>query len=422
MRICLVSTGQPSTNPRLVKEADALAAAGHAVHAIGAYWVDWATAADARVMAARRWSLELIDWRQDHAPLLFHWSRVRHFAARRAVGSGLARVIPAEAVLCRVGPELRRAAVAHPADLYIAHNLGALPAACAAAQAHGALAGFDAEDFHSGQLQPGPLATFMRNTERRLIPRCDSVTAASPGIAEAYRDLCGIPLPTCVLNVFPLSDRPATLRRSDAGQPLRLYWFSQTIGPERGLEDVIDAIGLLREHAIELHLRGRWQSGFETTLRERARECGVAQTRIVSYAPEQPDEMVRAAALFDVGLALEPPVSENNDILLSNKIFTYLLAGIAVVATRTRGQERLLADLGSAAVGCRPGDGASLAAALRPWVDDRSALDAAKQASWALGGSRYNWDAEQAVFLGTIGRVIADQDHRRAVPARRLSA
>ena len=29
IRICLVTTGQPSTNPRLVKEADALAAEGY---------------------------------------------------------------------------------------------------------------------------------------------------------------------------------------------------------------------------------------------------------------------------------------------------------------------------------------------------------------------------------------------------------
>ena len=406
MRICLVSTGQPSTNPRLVKEADALTRAGHAVHVIGAHWVDWATAADARMMASRHWTLSLVDWRQSEAPWLFHLSRVRHFAARRAVGTAFERMFGADTVLCRVGPELRREALATPADLYIAHNLGALPAAYAAAEAHGARLGFDAEDFHSGQLQPGPLASFVRQTEQRFIPRCDSVTAAAPLIAEAYRDLCGVPLPTCVLNVFPLVDRPATFREAQTTDPLRLYWFSQTIGPDRGLEDVVGAMGLLGTPHIELHLRGRWQPGYEARLRAHAQACGVTPAQIVSYAPDVPDEMVRGAARFDVGLALEPPVSVNNDILLSNKIFTYLLAGIAVVATRTRGQGGLLPALGAAAVGCDPGNSASLAEALRPWVDDRALLEAARRASWTLGGTRYNWEHEQHVFLGVVAGVL----------------
>ena len=46
---------------------------------------------------------------------------------------------------------LHAAACAVPADLYIAHYVAALPAAGAAAQRHGALLGFDAEDFHSGE-------------------------------------------------------------------------------------------------------------------------------------------------------------------------------------------------------------------------------------------------------------------------------
>ena len=63
-RICLVTTSQPSANPRLVKEADALVAAGHDVHVVGAHWVDWATEADAALIAARGWSFSFVDWRK----------------------------------------------------------------------------------------------------------------------------------------------------------------------------------------------------------------------------------------------------------------------------------------------------------------------------------------------------------------------
>ena len=54
-RVCLVTTGQPACNPRLVKEADALAEAGFDVHVVAAYSADWATDADRDLVKSRRW-------------------------------------------------------------------------------------------------------------------------------------------------------------------------------------------------------------------------------------------------------------------------------------------------------------------------------------------------------------------------------
>ncbi len=41
-RITILTTGQPSTNPRLVKEADTLAKMGYMVFVYYCYWSDWA--------------------------------------------------------------------------------------------------------------------------------------------------------------------------------------------------------------------------------------------------------------------------------------------------------------------------------------------------------------------------------------------
>ncbi len=48
-------------------------------------------------------------------------------------------------------PELKKSACDIKADLYIAHNLGALTAAAMAAQKNNARYSFDAEDFHRAQ-------------------------------------------------------------------------------------------------------------------------------------------------------------------------------------------------------------------------------------------------------------------------------
>jgi hypothetical protein len=351
--------------------------------------------------------MTLIDWRKRNSRVLFYRSRGRHWAARKATSVSPLASRLAVSALSRVGPEIRDAAMSVPSDLYIAHNIGALPATFAAAAARSGKVGFDAEDFHSGQRNDDtPLAAFTRTIERRLLAQSAYVTAAAPGIAEAYRDLCGIPLPTCILNVFPLRDRPLQFRPASTLDPVRLYWFSQTIGPDRGLEDAVRAMGLLSEHHVELHLRGCWQPGYEARLRRVAAESGVPMDRIISHAPGMPDDMVRLAAGYDVGLALEPGASTNNDIALSNKIFTYLLAGNALLATRTVGQSRLMPDLLAAAAWCEAGQPDSLARALLPWLDQRAALLAARETAWHLGETRFNWDLEKSKFLEVVAGAL----------------
>jgi glycosyltransferase involved in cell wall biosynthesis len=419
MKVCLVTTTQPSTNPRLVKEADALVEAGAAVHVIAAHRADWAAEADRPLLAGRHWTSEIVDWRREIDPSLFWRSRLRHFAARKLAAIPLLESLVSEAAVSRIGRDLAPAASKMNADLFIAHNLGALPIAMGAGRRCGVPVGFDAEDFHSGQLSPSrdrALYRATRRLEKTLIPCCAYVTAASPGIAEAYRDLCHIPLPTCVLNVFPLRDRPSAFRAGTVGEPVRLHWFSQTIGPDRGLEDAIRAMGMLTSYRLELHVRGQWWRNYEAEIRRLADQVGVAQAQIVAHLPAPSDDLVRRASVYDVGLALEPPASVNNDILLSNKIFTYLLAGNCVVATRTRGQSALIPELQAAAAWYEPGRPEGLASALRPWLDDRGALAAARETAWRLGETRFNWDREKTKFLDAIARTlrVRASSHRAA--------
>jgi siroheme synthase len=57
LRVCWVTTGHPSTNPRLVKEADALIDAGYAVHVVACKFAGWANCADRR-FEARPWTVD----------------------------------------------------------------------------------------------------------------------------------------------------------------------------------------------------------------------------------------------------------------------------------------------------------------------------------------------------------------------------
>ncbi|MDX1532082.1 MAG: hypothetical protein R3362_11200, partial [Rhodothermales bacterium] len=265
-RVCLVTTGHPSTNPRLVKEADALSAAGYAVRVVACKFLDWADAADAAFAGRPWWPVTWVRFGARAPRGQRAWLRVR----KRLAGALVERVGPkpalAERALHYVVPELVDAAAAVPADLYVAHNLAALPAAARAAARHGALLGFDAEDFHRGERPESEAATpearLTRWAEARYIPLCDYVTAASDGIAEAYAEALAIPRPTTLLNVFPLAARvaavPAAERAAEKAPGTRtLYWFSQTIGPGRGLETALAALPHLPDD-VHLALRGAW--------------------------------------------------------------------------------------------------------------------------------------------------------------------
>lgn len=410
MRVCLTTHGQPSTTPRLVKEADALTEAGHEVHVICGRWIAWADETDKNLLSSRDWSCTYVGGHRNYDALRYAWTRLRTGGSRRIASLFRSNRILARWTLTRVLPELERAAKNLPADLYIAHFVGALPAAIAAARKHRAYVGFDAEDFNPGlrkfNSSPSVLDQASDHVEGQFIRRCDFVTTAAPSIAENYGRRYDIPNPVTIFNVFPLSQRPPEFRHSKERDPLTLYWFSQTIGADRGLEDIVRAMGSRQRYAIELHLRGRWQEGYRDKLYHLATSVGVRPDQIVAHEPGSPEDMVVLASQYDVGLALEQPVSHNRDICLTNKIFTYLLGGTAVIATATKGQQPIMQAIEGAGFCYEPGDVQTLARHLEMWAENRKSLQEARRQAWDWGTRRYNWDIEKAKFLDLIGQVM----------------
>jgi len=400
--VCIVSPGNFGSNPRLVKEADALHESGYDVTAIACdYSPAWRPFDDA-IVARSSWKALRVP-RPRREKIL---NRTAPPFARAIAKAGFAVPLSIAVGACG-GPSaaLRRAACGRRADLYIAHYVAAIPAAAAAARRHGAMLAFDAEDFHSGEGGDGPEARFrmkmIETVEAAYLPSCAYVTAASPMIGEAYAARYGV-APAPVLNVFPLAMAPAMPEQGNkALDGLRVYWFSQTIGLDRGLQEFI--AGMARAKArVALDIRGsdRWGNG--DRLMTLARQLGVADhIRILPTA--SPDDMVRLAAHYDLGLSLETDATLNRRICLTNKIFTYLLAGVPVMMSDTPAQAALAPDLGAAAalVSLRDADG--IARDLDRLALSNETLAAAKATAWRLGRDRYNWDIEKQALLDRVG-------------------
>lgn len=408
-RVCLVSPGHLASNPRLVKEADALYEAGFAVRVIAGDSTPSVRSLDDTIRRRAPWPV--VNVYLGRCPAYFA-RRCRQLLAKKAFAHGMRGVPMAEWSLSPATQSLARAAAAEPADLYIAHCLDALPAAAWAAQRHRSKFGFDAEDDHIGELVDTPEnqleIAIRRRIETEFLPHCQHLTASSPGIARVYGERYGVSM-TTILNVFPLSQAPRSPCATRNDRALSVYWFSQTIGPGRGLELFIKAMGKMRGH-VTLCVRGSDFLGYSARLKALAAEVGVANA--IYFLPSAaPDEMSQLAAEHDVGLSSELNMPPNRAISLTNKIFSYLLAGIPVLLSNTSAQRELAAKLGQAARLMDLADPDAVAATLEPWVSNSQVLTSAKSTAWHLAQTRFNWDIEKIPFLKSVRTALEDMGY-----------
>ena len=131
LRICIVTPGALGSNPRVVKEAQALHEGGNDVTVIATRTLALVDRRDEAVLAAAPWRAQRLDfsarggaWRlrravQEVRALAFSMTKWADFAGRASSAF--------------TGP-LTGAAKRVPADLYIAHYPAALPAAAIAAR------------------------------------------------------------------------------------------------------------------------------------------------------------------------------------------------------------------------------------------------------------------------------------------------
>lgn len=411
-RICLITPSHLASNPRITKEADALSEAGYDVVVIAADSTTWAREHD-RVFAARSWSaIPPIRFGPD-APFprrLLH--AARQHAAKVLFAVGLRGEQVQAAAWHPIALELVQAAVRTPADLYVAHYPAALPAAAIAARRNSAKYAYDAEDFHLGDRPEGPAydaeRLLLRAVEGGYIPGAAYVTAAAPGIAAAYAEAYGLELPTVILNVFPLVNAVKESNDRGAARPgPSIYWFSQVIGHDRGLQDLI--IGAAKSKSRpHIYLRGSLSASFEGELRGLAASTDMID-RIHLLAPASPDEMERLASLYDLGYAGEIGDTPNRKLAWSNKQFTYLLAGIPMVMSDTPGN-RMFKEEASEAVSLFPiGDVAKLAEEIDDLLLAPEHLARRRAAAFHLGKTRFNWDVEKHRLLNKVAATLARQ-------------
>lgn len=397
--IAILSAASLAWNPRVLKEAQALARAGFRVTVLGASEGAAGLARDERLAAAHGFTFKSVApaptgtciarlWRQ--------WCRLRYRLGRELnhrvgyTGPGCAGLY---------APELERQALLEAADYMILH----LETAVLIGErllARGCRLGLDMEDWYSQDLLPEvqrnrPVG-MLQAAERKLMDVAAHVTCPSQVMSRELAQHYGCRrTPAVIHNSFPWGDRTGIDgRRLDRGTSERpsIFWFSQTIGPGRGLEDLLAALPRI-EARVEVHLRGECAPGFAAWL---ARSIPDTHRDCVAVHPLVPlQELPSRIAEHDIGFAGEMLYCRSRDLTITNKILQYLLAGLAVVASDTAGQ-REVAALAAGAVFLYPsGKPTALADHINWLLSDEDRLKTARWAAVRAAASNYCWERDE---------------------------
>ncbi|GEO07625.1 glycosyltransferase family 4 protein [Segetibacter aerophilus] len=398
MKIVLITTGQPSVNPRVVKEADALTSAGHDVIVLFSFWIQWANEADVKLLSHVKWAYKLIGGSPNKNKAIYFFTRARFLICKELNKKFGNKHWFAERAQARCFNELLQAAQSLKATWYIGHNLGALAVAVIAAEFQDASAGFDFEDYHREENTDMLQYEHQRIVylEEKYIPRLNYVSTASSLITAKVKQhfpFFSKPLIT-LLNCFSLAQQPSFNQKADNDNTLNLFWFSQTVGTNRGLELVLNALKALNDESIFLTLVGRCTTETKESFQ---RMAGGAKRNIHFAGIVEPVKIINIAATMDIGLALEPSIPINRDICLTNKIFTYLLAGNAVILSDTSMQKLFNEkyNIGQ----CIEGNQAlSLAEKIKTYKN-KKILNAQRQHNYQLAHQLFNWEHESKKLL-----------------------
>jgi glycosyltransferase involved in cell wall biosynthesis len=394
MRICFVTCGVAASEPRLIKQAEALRHAWpHSEISV----------CDARVEGFQATEDEIFEWLGLSLHSRIYPTRRTNLAALAAYKVRVAAARAHWLLLKRLSPEvfglravsLLEMLLGQPSpDVYISHGIDTLLPVAIAAGRGGAKIVFDSMEYYSdmGDGQTASEASATRALQSRILSQCALVLTSSDEIADALVRDYKINRP------LPLYNTPKVERElPEKNNEFSLYWRNYVIGfGQRGLDDALLALTFLPSD-IKLYLQGKLPFDGGTELRTRITGLGL-QDRITVKAPHAPGQAVRHAAPHTIGLCLERAGPANHEFTVSNKIFDYMMGGLAVISADLEGLRRVVKRSGGGIL-FPPGNPQKLAEVIGGLFRDRERTKMLGEKARAFALTEANNDVDMTRFL-----------------------
>lgn len=255
---------------------------------------------------------------------------------------------------------------------------------------------FDFEDWYSEDLLPDARAerpiNLLHRAELVALNKGVFCITTSNALAKKLSAVCACPTPQVVYNVFT---SPGIPFKKEFSKPLKLFWFSQTIGPGRGLEQFIKLLSSIKSR-LELHLLGNIDNRYH----EKLNTLLPKQHRLFFHDTVKAYKLAEKIAEFDIGLALELDTPMSRNYTITNKFFQYIQSGLPVITSETEGQNEAFEMFKPGfKLPQQPSD--TQIAGLEKWLNDPVELQAAKNRA-IEASAFYNWENESKKLLALV--------------------
>jgi glycosyltransferase involved in cell wall biosynthesis len=302
----------------------------------------------------------------------------------------------------RINIRMAKEAIKQHADVYHAHDLDTLLAGYIAKLRTRKKLVYDFHELYTEQfkegVKTGAWRRYYSSLERALVKRTDLRLTVCESLGDWVTQRYGTDGVITVRNV-PVYQPPPPGPVARGREPVILYhggYFR-----DRGLEQLIESVPYLELGRIVFRGFGE----LEDHLRALVREQGL-EDRVSFALPVPMPELVKTAAEADVGVIPYIPFCLNNRFCLPNKIFEYLMAGLAVVGSDLPELRKVI--LGHSVGGVfDPEDPQDIARALNDLLEDEERLARMKRNALHAVRAVYNWQAESVKLLKAYESLVA---------------
>ena len=296
--------------------------------------------------------------------------------------------------------DMYKVAAQYRPSIWLANDWTMLPLALRLSRNQGVPFGYDTHEFATSEyghklkwrLLYKPI---IRALEQQSIPRASIVSCVSTGISSKLYELYRLPNRPLVIRNVPRYEK-CSFRKTNN---MRILYHG-IIVEGRGLEQCIASVPHWDKGQC-LYIRGPVSAPYRDKLQALIEEHKVS-SRVHLLPPVPMVDLVKSASEFDIGIFILPAVNAHNSLVLPNKIFEYIMAGLALCVSRLSEIVDIVErfDVGLSVSHMDPVEIAHVVNSLDHAEVDRfkkNALEAAKT---------LNWDIKFKLLVSAYDRVL----------------
>ncbi|MCP4367642.1 MAG: glycosyltransferase family 4 protein [Deltaproteobacteria bacterium] len=271
--------------------------------------------------------------------------------------------------------------------LYYPNDIDVAVAAAVLAWIHKKPLLYETHEFHVDQsaAHPAWYRRVIMALEGWVAKRSTNMIVVGNCIAQAIRRQYQLDTqPVVIKNCPPFQQ---VTKSSDIELPFKLLYHG-VYQPKRGLEQVILAMHHIDEAHLYLRGYGYWEKPLHNLVTAEDLE-----DRVTFFPPVPMQTLVTEAAPFDVGVGAFQGVNLSSRYCLPNKVFEYMMAGLALAVSDLPELHRVVDDYG-VGVTFDPADPEDIARKINSMLDNPDVLHQMQRRSLKAAREVFNFEAE----------------------------